>query len=114
MTQSTFSRTVTGVAIAQVATPASLDLVAAVAGLRVYVTRIILTSPAIGTLQFLEGAGGTPITGAMNIGANGLIFLAASEGQPILQTAVQGNKLTIVSVGVGSGANGIIYYYLDT
>ena len=114
MPVSSYSRTVIGVAIAQVATPASLDLVAAVAGLRVYVTRFIVTSPAAGTLQFLEGAGGTPITGAMNIGANGIISLAASEGQPLIQTAVQGNKLTIVSVGAGAGANGVIYYYYDT
>jgi len=114
MTQSTFSRTVTGVAIAQVATPAALDVVAAVAGLRIYVTRIILTSPAAGTIQFFEGTGPTAITGAMNIGVNGSLVLVASEGQPLIQTAVQGNKLTITSVGAGAGANGVIYYYYDT
>lgn len=114
MSQPSQARKVIRVKVAQVATPAALDLVAAPgAKTRIYVARIVLTSPAAGTIKFTEGTGPTDLTGAMNWAANGGFVINGSVDDPVLWTETPGVKFSLVTSGAGSGANGWIDYFLD-
>jgi len=99
-------------AIAQVATPGTLDIeLDADIGpqTRVYVIGIVLASPAAGTVKFTSG--GADITGAVNVGANGGYTAIGDVDSPVLESTL-GNGLALVSAGAGAGANGWIRYYL--
>lgn len=109
----TTGRTTTQIAIAQGATPGTTDLVAAPgAGLKIYVTLICFTDTAAGTIKFTEGTGPTDLTGAMSFAANGGMVPIGDGESVVLQTNTANSKLSIVSAGAGSGANGWLRYYI--
>lgn len=108
-----YNRTITQVAVAQGSTPGTTDLVAAPgAGLKIYVVTIVLSDTAAGTFKFTEGTGPTDLTGAMPFAANGGMVPIGDGINPVLNTNTANAKLSIVSAGAGSGANGWIRYFI--
>ena len=103
-------RSLTNVAVAQVA-PASLDLASAPgAGLRIHVVSIVLIANGAGTLKFQENAV-TDLTGPISLAANGGMVVIADGVNPILSTLTPNLKLNLVTAT--SFVNGWIRYFID-
>lgn len=86
------------------------DLVALVAGQRIYIVGAFIDVDAAGTLQFNSGTGPTAISGAIPIAANGGFVLPADVDNPWNFTAV-GEKLGILTAT--GKAKGWLLYYTD-
>jgi hypothetical protein len=105
------ARDVKHVSIAQGADGVT-DLVAAVAGQRIYVVRFVITLDAAGTLQFTSGTGPTAESGLMAFAANGGLVVMGDPNSPALKVAALGDKLSISTV-TGKAA-GWLEYLLDS
>lgn len=104
------NRTCTQIAITQ-GGAGTLDLVAAAAGVKIYVVTLVVAMSAAGTLKFTEGTGPTDLTGAIDVAtAGGFVVLGAGD-TVVLQTNTANSKLSLVST-VGA-AKGWMRYYLD-
>lgn len=76
-----------------------LDLVAAQAGCRIYVTGIYLAATGAATVTLQEGTGPTNLTGALPLVAGVPVAeFSGSESEPILATNTAGAKLSLTSV----------------
>ena len=88
----------------------ALDLVAApAAGEFIYVTHIVVTLTAAGTLKFTEGTGPTDLTGTMGIAANSGFVAVGDTENPVLWTKTAASKLSLVSV-TGAAAGWFAYF----
>ena len=102
------NRTVAQVAINQTAAGTD-DLIAAVAGLKIYVVTVVVSLAAAGTIKFQEGTGPTDITGEIPLAAGGGFVVTGGADSVALQTNVAGNKLSIVTTG--GAADGWLRYF---
>jgi hypothetical protein len=102
-------RTITQVAISAAAgTPQ--DVVAATAGLKIYVVNIVLLVDTANTLvKFTEGTGPTDLTGTMELADNGGLVVGGGADSPVLQTNTAGAKLS-VSATVGAARGWLRYF----
>src|SRR5688572_23457244 len=95
---------VTGAAGAQ-------DLVAAVAGQKIYVVSFVLCLDAAGTLKFTEGTGPTDLTGAFEVLADSPFGVHGDGINPVLSTNTVGAKLGLTTA---TGApRGYIRYFVS-
>jgi hypothetical protein len=104
-------RTVTRVAINQGAA-GTTDVVAAVAGLFIYVVSFAVTlDAALSTLTFRSGTGPTDLTGAMKFADSGGMVAIGTPENPVLKAAAAGDKLSIFTVT--GKAQGWLNYLVD-
>lgn len=108
MPDRSYNRTITQIAITGAA--GSIDLVAAQAGQRIYVTTWVVSLDTAGSFKFTEGTGPTDLTGVIEVGADVIGGVSGDGLNPILQTNTVNSKLSIVTV---TGApRGYLRYFL--
>lgn len=110
MPDTSSSRTIIQIAIDQ-GGAGSTDLVAAPgAGLRVYVTGVVVSLSAAGTIRFTEGTGPTNLTGDMDLAVAGGFVSIGGGVEVVLHTPTANSKLTLTSTG--GAANGWLRYFI--
>lgn len=83
-------------------------IVAGVAGKKIYVTGIVLTLDAAGTIKFTEVAG--DLTGTLNQGGAAAPPLAVHSDHPLIWTSVAGEDLKITTAA-GKAQGWVTYFY---
>jgi hypothetical protein len=88
------------------------DVVAAVAGQRIYVVRFVITLDAAGTLKFTSGTGPTDESGELSFVASGGLVVLGDPNSPALKVSALGAKLSIFTVT--GKADGWLEYLVDS
>jgi hypothetical protein len=84
------------------------QVVAGVAGKKIYVTGAYITLDAAGTIKFTETAG--DLTGTFNVGGASAPALEFNTSHPMIWTTTAGEALSITT-GTGK-AQGVVTYYV--
>lgn len=99
-------------AIDNAAGTGNTTVVAATTGKRVVVTGYALVATGAVAVKFTDAAGGTNLTGAMALAANGGVSHAGAVATPVLQTSV-GNALVLNASGAVQVSGHLSYYLSD-